>query len=70
MVLLFLLTLIEEKCQVSDWSRQALKNPDFPVMVEEITVDVVVVSMLEMGFAEGELATLETIYNRAKTDGT
>ena len=62
-------TLIEEKCRVSIWSTQALENPDFPVGAEEITVDIVVVSMLEMGFAEGELATLDTIYDRAKQMG-
>ena len=54
---------------VSLWSRQALENPDFPVEAEKITVGIVVVSMLEMGFAEGELATLDTIYNRAKQMG-
>ena len=54
---------------VSLWSIQALGNPDFPVVAEEITVDIVVVSMLEMGFAAGELATLETIYERAKQLG-
>ena len=62
-------TLIEEKCRVSLWSTQALENPDFPVAAAEITVDIVVVSMLEMGFAEGELATLDTIYDRAKQMG-
>ena len=62
-------TLIEKKCMVSLWSIEALGNPDFPVVAEEITVDIVVVSMLEMGFAEGELATLDTIYNRAKQLG-
>ena len=62
-------TLIEEKCRVSIWSTQALENPGFPVGAEEITVDIVVVSMLEMGFAEGELATLDTIYERAKQMG-
>ena len=61
--------LIKEKCRVSVWSEQALENPDFPVAASEITVEIVVVSMLEMGFAEGELATLETIYNRAKQMG-
>ena len=61
--------LIKKKCMVSLWSIEALGNPDFPVMAEEITVDIVVVSMLEMGFAEGELATLDTIYNRAKQLG-
>ena len=62
-------TLIEKKCQVSLWSIQALGNPDFPVVPEERTVDIVVVSMLEMGFAEDELATLDTIYDRAKQMG-
>ena len=62
-------TLIEEKYRVSVWSVQALENPAFPVMAEAITVDIVVVSMLEMGFAEGELATLATIYDRAKQMG-
>ena len=61
--------LIEEKCRVSLWSAQALENPDFPVAAEETTVDIVVVSMLEIGFAAGELATLDTIYNRAKQMG-
>ena len=61
--------LIEEKCQISLWSMQALGNPDFPVVAEETTVDIVVVSMLEMGFAEGEFATLDTIYDRAKQMG-
>ena len=62
-------TLIEKKCMVSLWSIQALVNQDFPMVAEEITVDIVVVSMLEMGFAEGELATLDTIYDRAKQLG-
>ena len=62
-------TLIEEKCRVSLWSTQALENPDFPVAAAEITVDIVVVSMLEMGFAESEFATLDTIYDRAKQMG-
>ena len=62
-------TLIEKKHKVSLWSIQTLRNQDFPVVTEEITVDIVVVSMLEMGFAEGELATLDTIYDRAKQMG-
>ncbi len=61
--------LTEEKCRVSLWSTQALENPDFPVVAAEITVDIVIVSMLEMGFAEGERATLDTIYDRAKQMG-
>ena len=62
-------TLLEEKCRLSLWSAQALENPDFPVVAAEITVDIVVVSMQEMGFAEDEFATLETIYDRAKQMG-
>lgn len=62
-------SLIEEKCMVSAWSVQALENPGFPVVAAEITLDIVVVSMLEMGFAEGEFATLDTIYDRAKQIG-
>ena len=62
-------TLIEEKCRVSLWSTQALENPDFPVAAAEITVNIVVISMLEMGFAKGEFATLDTIYDRAKQMG-
>ena len=61
--------LIAEKCSVSRWSRQVLENPNFPVAVEDVTIDIVVVSMLEMGFAKGELATLDTIYERAKQMG-
>ncbi|MDE0010351.1 MAG: hypothetical protein OXU36_04365, partial [Candidatus Poribacteria bacterium] len=61
--------LIEEKCRISLWSAQALENQDFPTAAEAITVDIVVVSMLELGFAEGELATLDTIYARAKQMG-
>ena len=51
-------TLLEAKCQISAWSAQALENPDFPVVAVETTVDIVVVSMLEMGFAAGEFAPL------------
>ena len=61
--------LIEEKCRISVWATQTLENPDFPVAAAEITVDIVVVSMLELGFVEGELATLDTIYARAKQMG-
>ena len=61
--------LLEEKCRISVWSRQALENPDFPVAAAEITAEIVIVSMLEMGFAAGEHATLDTIYARAKQMG-
>ena len=62
-------TLIEEKCKVSAWSILALKNPDFPVAAAELTVDIVVVSLLEMGFAEDALVPFSAIYARAKQMG-
>ncbi len=61
--------LLEEKYMLSRWSTQILENPDFPVVAAETAVDIVVVSMLELGFAEGELATLDTIYARARQMG-
>ena len=61
--------LTKEKCRVSVWSAQALENPDFPVPAAETTVDIVVVSMRELGFAAGARATLDTIYARAKQKG-
>ena len=64
-----LVALLEEKCDVSPWSRQALENPSFPVVAAETTVDIVVVSMLELGFAADEFATLDAIYARAKQMG-
>ena len=62
-------TLIAEKCRISLWSTQALENPDFPVTAAATTVDIVVVSMRELGFAAGEVASLATIYDRAKQTG-
>ena len=64
-----LAALLEEKCSVSRWSRDALENPDFPVVAAGVTFDVVVVSMQELGFAEDAFATLDTIYARAKQMG-
>lgn len=61
--------LREEKCRISLWSTQALENPAFPVAASEITVDIVVVSMRELGFAASEFVTLATIYARAQQMG-
>ena len=62
-------TLLAEKCRISLWSAQALENPDFPGVAAETTVDIVVVSMRELGFAAGEHASLDTIYERARQLG-
>ena len=64
-----LVALLEGQCEVSQWSRQALGNPSFPVVAAETTVDIVVVSMLELGFAADEFATIDAIYARAKQMG-
>ncbi len=64
-----LAALLEEKYSVSRWSRDALENPDFPVVAAGVTFDVVVVSMQELGFAEDAFATLDTIYGSAKQMG-
>ena len=61
--------LAEEKCRISVWSGQTLENPGFPVAAAETTVDIVVVSMRELGFAAGELASLATLYERARQLG-
>ena len=61
--------LTEAKCRVSVWSEQAIENPEFPVAATGMTVDIVVLSMRELGFAADASATLETIYDRAKQMG-
>ena len=61
--------LIKKKCRTSVWSGQALENPDFPVAAAETTVDIVVVSMRELGFAADERASLATLYERARRLG-
>ena len=61
--------LIEKNCRVSFWSIQALEHPDFPVSSDRMTVEIVVVSMLDLGFVDGEFATLDVIYQRAKQMG-
>ncbi len=64
-----LVALLEGECDVSPWSREALGNPSFPVVAAETTIDIVVVSMLELGFAADEFATIDAIYARAKQMG-
>ena len=58
-----------EKIRISEWAEELLENPEFPVAAAETTVEIVVVSMLELGFAEEEFATRDTIYARAKQRG-
>ena len=61
--------LVEEKHRVSKWSTQILSNPDFLVEPEEKAVDVIVMSLLEMGFLENELVTHETILKKGRKIG-
>jgi len=61
--------LTKNHFRVSKWSIQALTHRDFPVEAEERQVDVIVVSLLEMGFLQDELVSLDTIIKRAKKLG-
>ena len=62
-------SLTKNHFRVSKWSMQALTHRDFPVEAEERQVDVIVMSLLEMGFLQDELVSLDTIIKRAKKLG-
>ena len=62
-------SLEEKNCRISKWSVQALLHPDFPVTEEEQEVDVIVMTLLNIGFSKDELVTLETILKRARELG-
>jgi hypothetical protein len=53
--------------KVSDWANDILGKPAFTVATEETEIDLVVVSVAELGFKNG--ATRENIYARAKERG-
>ena len=62
-------SLTKNHFRVSKWSMQALTHRNFPVEAEEQQVDVIVMSLLEMGFLQDELVSLDTIIKRAKKLG-
>ncbi len=62
-------SLTKNHFRVSKWSMQALTHRDFPVEEEEQQVDVIVMSLLEMGFLQDELVSLDAIIKRAKKLG-
>ena len=62
-------SLTKNHFRVSKWSMQALTHRNFPVAEEERQVDVIVMSLLEMGFLQDELASLDTIIKRARKLG-
>ena len=62
-------SLTKNHFRVSKWSMQALNHRNFPVAEEERQVDVIVMSLLDMGFLQDELASLDTIIKRAKKLG-
>ena len=62
-------SLTQNHFRVSKWSIQALTHRDFPVEEEEQQVDVIVLSLLEMGFLQDELVSLDTLIKRAKKLG-
>jgi hypothetical protein len=57
----------ENKMRISDWASDILGKPAFTVAAEETELDLVVVSVAELGFKNG--ATREQIYARAKELG-
>ena len=62
-------SLTKNHFRVSKWSMQALTHRNFPVEEAEQEVDVIVMSLLEMGFLEDELVSLDMIIKRAKKLG-
>ncbi len=54
-------------CNIGDWSNDILGKPAFAVSPEETEVELVVVSVAELGFKEG--ATRADIYKRAQELG-
>ncbi|MCH8162645.1 MAG: hypothetical protein IIA99_00905, partial [Proteobacteria bacterium] len=59
--------LKDDGFRLSDWSSDILGKPAFTVSSEETEVDLVVVSVSELGFKDG--ATRADIYKRAKELG-
>ncbi|MDE0011288.1 MAG: hypothetical protein OXU36_09070 [Candidatus Poribacteria bacterium] len=62
-------SLTKNHFRVSKWSMQVLTHRNFPVEAEEQQVDVIVMSLLEMGFLQDELVSLDTTIKRAKKLG-
>ncbi|MDO8486431.1 MAG: hypothetical protein Q7S77_01915 [Candidatus Staskawiczbacteria bacterium] len=56
-----------KKMQISDWANDILGKPAFSVATEESEVDLVVISVAELGFKKG--ATLKDIYAKVKERG-
>src|SRR4030042_3239242 len=54
-------------CRIGDWANDILGRPAFTVATEETELDLVVVSVAELGFKKG--ATREQIHARAKELG-
>lgn len=54
------------KFRISRWSSEALLHPDFPMSEEREVFYIVVLSLLDMGFLENELVSLERVLERVK----
>ena len=61
--------LPERQVLVSKWSERLLTDPSFPIMERETAVGVVVLSLLDMGFLENELVTLQKILEKGEDLG-
>ncbi len=59
--------LKQSECKIGDWGNDILGKPAFTASETETEVDLVVVSIAELGFKDG--ATRKDIYNKAKKLG-
>lgn len=55
--------------RISNWTRQALMDPEFSLEGDRDIYHLVVVSMLELGFLEDEIASYDVIVERAAEVG-
>ena len=57
------------KFRISRWSSEALLNLDFPMSGKREVFHAVTISLLEMGFLEDELVSLETVLKKIREIG-
>lgn len=63
----FRAALVASGMKIGDWANDILGKPEFTVATKEAEVDLVIVSVAELGFKKG--ATREKIYAKAKELG-
>jgi len=63
----FCYALKDNGCRISDWAKDIMKKPAFAVSPEKVELNLVKVSVVELGFSSD--ATREEIYERAISMG-